>query len=381
MLSESYINNLIGTSTVFPKFGQASQPLTFEVIASGLDSPRGLTFGSHGALYVAEAGFGGSGVSIPSPSVPGAQISYGASGAITRIQDGEVKRIITGLPSLALPDGSDASGIHDIEFDANGNAYGIFGFASNPEYRDPIINVPEFGNFVAINDIDGQASFTRLADLAAYELNNNPDGGDVISNPYDLLIQGNTAYVIDAGGNDLLSSNIDGSELKVNNIFPTGKAKNPTTGEEISYQAVPTAVAPGSDGALYVSQLTGFPFPEGQAQIFRIDSDGKQEVYASGFTNIVDLAFDKSGGLFVLEYDSDGIASGDSKGALVYLPPEGNTRLTITSDNLISPTGLTIGPDNNIYISNKGFTPGEGEVIRFENPFNRYTPSILGRKY
>ncbi|WP_212668542.1 hypothetical protein, partial [Escherichia coli] len=85
-----------------------------------------------------------------------------------------------------------------------------------------------------------------------------------------------------------------------------------------------------------------------------------------------DLAFDKSGGLFVLEYDSDGILSGDSKGALVYLPKEGNVRLTITSDNLISPTGLTIGPDNDIYISNKGFTPGEGEVIRFENPFDSY---------
>ncbi|RUT04219.1 hypothetical protein DSM106972_044470 [Dulcicalothrix desertica PCC 7102] len=220
-----------------------------------------------------------------------------------------------------------------------------------------------------------------MADLAAYELNNNPDGGDIITNPYDLLIQGNTAYVIDAGGNDLLSLNINGSNFKVDNVFPTSKTKNRTTGEEVSYQAVPTAVTPGLDGALYVSQLTGNPFPKGQAQIFRIDSDGKKEVYADGFTNIVDLAFDKSGGLFVLEYDSDGIASGDSKGALVYLPPEGNTCLTITSDNLISPTGLTIGSDNNIYISNKGFTPGEGEVIRFENPFNRYTPSILGKKY
>lgn len=378
MLNESRIGNLMFPSNVFPKFGQASQPLTFEVLASGLDGPRGLTFGSHGTLYVAEAGKGGPGASIPSPSIPGAQVSYGASGAITRIQDGEVKRIVTGLPSLALPDGSDASGIHDIEFDANGNAYGVFGFASDPKYRDTVINVPEFGNFVAINDLDGQASFTRLADLAAYELNNNPDGGDTISNPYDLLIQGNTAYVIDAGGNDLLSSNIDGSDLKVENIFSAGKTTNPTTGEEIPYQAVPTAVTKGPDGALYVSQLTGAPFPVGQAQIFRIDSNGETEVYADGFTNIADLAFDKSGGLFVLEYDSDGIASGDSKGALVYLPKEGNTRLTITSDNLISPTGLTIGPDNNIYISNKGFNPGEGEVIRFENPFDNYFPSYFG---
>lgn len=39
-----------------------------DVLASGLDSPRKLNFGFDGALYIAEAGRGGTGASIPSPS-------------------------------------------------------------------------------------------------------------------------------------------------------------------------------------------------------------------------------------------------------------------------------------------------------------------------
>jgi glucose/arabinose dehydrogenase len=120
-----------------------------EVIASGLDSPRKLSFGPDGALYVAEAGRGGTGASIPSPSVPGASVFYGATGAITRIQDGVAERVVTGLPSLALPDGSDAAGVSDIEFDADGNAYAIVGLASNPTNRDDVLKVPDFSQLIA----------------------------------------------------------------------------------------------------------------------------------------------------------------------------------------------------------------------------------------
>ncbi len=38
--------------------------VTTTVIADGLDNPRYLIFGSDGALYVAEAGIGGDGVSV-----------------------------------------------------------------------------------------------------------------------------------------------------------------------------------------------------------------------------------------------------------------------------------------------------------------------------
>lgn len=138
-----------------------------EVLASNLDSPRKLNFGPDGALYVAEAGRGGTGASIPSPSQPGASLFYGATGAITKIQDGVAQRVVTGLPSLALPDGTDAAGVNDIEFDAEGNAYAILGLASDPANRD-LLQVPDFSHLIAIDSFEDGGSWTRLRDFGVY---------------------------------------------------------------------------------------------------------------------------------------------------------------------------------------------------------------------
>jgi hypothetical protein len=335
-----------------------------EVLASGLDSPRKLSFGPDGALYVAEAGRGGTGTSIPYPAQPGAFVFYGATGAITRIQNGVVERVVTGLPSLALPDGSDAAGVSDIEFDAYGNAYAIVGLANNPASRDELLQVPDFSQLIAIDKFDGDASWTRLSDFGAYEQNNNPDGQNVDTNLYDLLITDNTAYVVDAGANALLSQRAFGGEPTLETVFPARTTTDPLTGEAVVRQSVPTSVTVGPDGALYVGELTGFPFQAETAQVYRINAEGQPEVYAGGFTHIADLAFDKSGGLYVLEYDADGILNGSDAGALIYVSPDGKTRTTLADDELINPTGLEIGADGDIYISNKGFIAGLGEVLR-----------------
>ncbi len=347
-----------------------------EVLASGLDSPRKLSFGPDGALYVAEAGRGGPGASIPSPSLPGAVLSYGATGAITRIQNGTVERVVTELPSLALPDGGDASGVSDIAFDTDGNAYAILGFAGNPALRDSTIQVPDFSQLIAIDSFDGGSSWTRLSDFGAYELNNNPDGQDVNTNLYDLLIKDNTAYVLDAGGNDLLAQRAFSGEPTLKTVFPSRTTTDPLIGQPVVQQSVPTAITVGADGAFYVSELTGYPLQAGAANIYRLTADGQTEVYAEGFTNIVDLAADKSGGLYVLEYDADGILTGSDAGALIYLSPDGKTRTTIT-DELISPTGLALGEDGDAYISNKGFIAGQGEVLRLDLPEQSFDPDPI----
>ena len=363
MLKESSIANSEQTppnreTTETPK------KLQIEVIATNLDSPRKLSFGPDGALYVAEAGRGGTGASIPSPSQLGAFLSYGATGAITRIQNGNVERVVTGIPSLALPDGSDAAGVNDIEFDSYGNAYAIIGLASNPANRDKLLQVPDFSQLIAINNFDGGASWTRLRDFGAYEQTNNPDGQDVITNLYDLLIKENTAYVLDTGANDLLSQRAFGGEVTLETVFPSSTMTDPLTGESLVVQSVPTSFTVGLDGAFYVGELTGFPFEAKTAKVYRLNTQGQPEVYAEGFTNIIDLAFDKSGGLYVLEYDADGMLNGSDAGALIYMSPDGQTRRTIANDQLINPTGLEIGAEGDIYISNNGYVAGQGEVLR-----------------
>jgi fermentation-respiration switch protein FrsA (DUF1100 family) len=355
---------------------ETSQKPQIEVLASGLESPRKLNFGPDGALYVAEAGRGGTGASIPSPSQPGAVLSYGATGAITRIQDGVAERVVTELPSLALPDGSDAAGVNAIEFDTDVNAYAIVGFASNLANRDSLLQVPDFSRLIAIDRFDGGASWTRLTDFGAYEQSNNPDGQDVNTNLFDLLIEKNTAYVLDAGGNDLLSQRAFG-EPTLETVFPARTATDPLTGQTVVQQSVPTSVTVDPDGALYVSELTGYPLQAGAAQVYRINAEGQPEVYAEGFTNIADIAFDDAGGLYVLEYDADGILTGSNAGALIYVSPDGQTRTTIAADELINPTGLEIGPDGNLYISNKGFVAGQGEVLRLSLEDTTFSPDPL----
>lgn len=336
---------------------------TFSVFASGLDNPRGLTFGPDGALYVTEAGSGGKGACVPSPSVQGAGICYGPTGAVTRIQNGELTRVVTGLPSLALPDGREANGPNDIAFDSSGNPYAITALATNPANRDSVLGIPDFGRFISLDFNAG--SWTNLADLSNYELVNNPDGTDLISNPYSLLIQDNTAFVVDSGANDILRVGLDGSGLTLEHAFEEDRiVSNPLTGTDTPLQSVPTSIAQGSDGALYVSELTGLPFPEDAARIYRLTPGNEPEVYTDGFTQIIDLAFAPDNNLYVLEYAAESLLSGDPTGSLIRVAPDG-TRTNIGGDELISPTALTVGPDDAIYVSNKGSIAGEGEILKF----------------
>ena len=54
----------------------------------------------------------------------------------------------------------------------------------------------------------------------------------------------------------------------------------------------------GPDGAYYISQLTGFPFEKGDANIWRVVPGQAATVYASGLTNLTDLAFAPDGSLY-----------------------------------------------------------------------------------
>ena len=112
----------------------AASPEATEVIAAGLNNPRGLNFGPEGALYVAEAGSGGAGPCAPGPE---GMRCYGTTGSVTRIdlRKGTFTRVASGLPSLASEDGSFATGVHDISLHGRGNAFMTIGFGGDPAAR------------------------------------------------------------------------------------------------------------------------------------------------------------------------------------------------------------------------------------------------------
>jgi glucose/arabinose dehydrogenase len=131
---------------------------------------------------------------------------------------------------------------------------------------------------------------------------------------------------------------------------------------------VPTGVVKGPHGDYFMSQLTGFPFPVGGASVYRVDDrTGDAEVFAGGFTNIMDLAFDRHGTLWVLEIDHDSLLTPNPEGAIYAVDRKGNrTQLELDPGTLTHPGGITVGPDGALYVTNHGDTAGNGEVLRIK---------------
>ena len=124
---------------------------------------------------------------------------------------------------------------------------------------------------------------------------------------------------------------------------------------------VPTSVVQGPDDALYVSQLVGFPFDAGASKIWRIVPGQAPTVYATGLTNVTDLAFGPDGTLYAVEIAKNGLLNGPP-GAIVAIPWGGGAP-TIVVDNLLFPYGIAIG-NGSIYVSTGAPVPGIGQVLR-----------------
>ena len=86
-----------------------------------------------------------------------------------------------------------------------------------------------------------------------------PTTTDRTPTPTPCCVSKGRPIVSDAGANDLLRIKQNGS-VEVIATFPNVDVPGPG-GAPFSMDDVPTTVAKGPDGALYVGQLTGFPFP------------------------------------------------------------------------------------------------------------------------
>jgi hypothetical protein len=331
------------------------------VIASGLDNPRGLAFDRYGSLYVAEAGTGGSGPCQTGPE--GDEVCFGSSGAITKISHGHQYRVLAGLPSNAAPDGSQAVGPSDVTF-KDGRLTFTVGLGADPAVR---AGLPAPGRNHGWLLQAGRHGASRVADISGFEAKANPDGGLPDSNPNSVLATSSGYVVADAGGNDLVR--VSGRNNKVSTIatFPSQMVDAPPflglpPGTQIPMEAVPTSVVRGPDGAYYVGQLTGFPFVAGKASVWRVVPGHAPKIVATGFTNIIDIGFDRHGTLYVLEIFHNGLLSEDPTGALIKVGKHGE-RKTVMSTGLITPGGLAL-KDGAAYVSNCSTCAGGGQVLR-----------------
>ena len=326
---------------------------TATVVMSGLDNPRGLAFAPNGALYVAEAGRGGSG---PCVVLPRETRCFGHSGAITRLWKGQQSRVAEGLPSDATPEGTDASGPTDISFQGTGGAFITLGLGGGPALRADL-GSEHLGTLI---HMAASGQWKVVTDIAAHEFVNNPAGGPVDSNPFGVLAGPGGRLVVDAGANALLGVGANGAietlavfPARPNPVFPVGPPM---------IEAVPTSVARGPDGNLYVGQLTGVPFVQGLANIYRVVPGGDPVVHCSGFKTIIDLAFERDGSLLVVEHATGGLFFPTNSGQLSRVAPD-CSRTTLLA-GLDRPTSVAVGDDGAIYVTNHGVTLGAGEVLK-----------------
>ncbi len=344
---------------------------TAEVVAKGLDSPRGLSFGPDGTLYIAESGHGGKIRCAAPPAQDGEKpekMCLGLTGRISTFKDGRTAVLIDGLPSAAS--GPFALGPHDVALGSKGDLLVTVGFSGDTAFRAKL--GPKAATLGTLLTLSKGGKRLSVADLAAYETKHNPDrkdkGSSVDSYPFGVApLPGGGALVVDTGGNSVLRVTGKG-HVGTEAVFHARSVAAPPVlkmpkGSKVPMQSVPMGIAKGPDGAYYVAEHGGFPNPEGAARVFRL-KNGKVTTAARGFTTVADVTFDAKGRLIVLGSVGPLPADGMSKSTVYRIESDGTRTELLKPGTLITPLGVAVGPDGAVYVANKAMAPGKGEILR-----------------
>lgn len=384
---------LLGLSLVLISRGSQAQP-QLTVVADGLNNPRGLDFAPNGILYVAEAGLGAG------DGQGGFAVGIGFNGAITEI-DGVTtsqpvwRRIVTGLASVGMIEKGtpEALGPSGVSAHGTGGIYVTMGESplglADDGFKVPDIAQNQFGHLIKVTP---SGAWKTLGDVGDFDYlwagaNQNqpwaPAGQFPDANPYGVLAFPGRQFVADAGANTIDEIRPDGS-VRIVAFVPNPQLPLPNGKLATVSDSVPTCVALGPDGYLYVGTLAfGANFARlsptappnwhslpPQSKIYRVDPDGSEQfltesdVWASGFNPIVACGFN-GGALYVTEYSTQksGYATGDV--VRVDVTPAGPGSRTILGQNVLNqPNGLAFDAQGNVYVSNNSISAGGGQVVR-----------------
>ncbi len=327
------------------------------VFASGLLFPRGLRFGPDGNLYVAEAGMGGT-MSTDGQAVqvipPVGPYTGGFTARISKInRAGERSTVVDGLPS-AVNQVHDVLGVADVEFLGRS----MYALSSGGGSSHGFLDIP-----ASVIRVDRSGRWSMVANLSRFQRNHpvaHPEADDFEPDGswYSMIKVGDDLFAVEPNHGEL--DKVDPANGRITRIADISQSQG---------HIVPTAVA-YHRGYFYVGNLNPFPVAPGSSRILRISLTGHVEVWKQGFTTILGLAFDRSGRLHVLESITGAgfpfVSQNPGAGRVVRVNRNGANETVV--DGLFLPTGMTFGPDGALYVSNNGFGPPGGEILRFELP-------------
>ena len=328
---------------------------TMATFATGLDHPRGLKFGPDGYLYVAEAGTGATSITghiscVALQPPPFFSPIYGSptGGRVSKINaSGMRTTVVSDLPTSTSRIG-DVLGPADVAFIDN-TLYVLQAGAGCGH------GVPSSTN--GIYRINSNGSHTRIADLGAWSVANpgaQNDPGDYTpeGNWYSMVVAKNNFYALEPNHGNFVKVSLDGNIELVTDISAS------------EGHIVPTALA--YKGNFFVGNLGEFPIT-GNSSIFKITPSGNMKKIATGFSAILGLVVDKHSNMYVLEMTAAGPGPGPTfptpgAGRIRKINPNGTVEDVISGLSL--PTAMTMGPDGNLYVSNWGFGPPRGEIVK-----------------
>lgn len=315
--------------------------LEIKEIASGLAGPMGIETDAKGNIWVTESG----------TAVPDAENdTHNNNGKVILITpDGQKYDAIVNLESYANAHSGELQGTVHILRDGEM----LYVLSGDHLYRADISNFKPGDTPLDAGSLPSEDIFSIVSQ---WPLESNPDHD---SHPYNLTKgpDGNL-YIADAGANAILHRKgvNDYSILAEipaipNPLFPG--LGGPTV------QSVPTSILYDGE-AFLVTSLTGFPFPAGEAIIYKVALSGEVSVYQKGFTMLVDIVEGVNSNRLVAQHASSfNPASGfaPNSGSLIWT---NGTNATVLAEGLSQPVAVKQVDDHTWYVTSLG----DGAVIK-----------------
>src|SRR5215212_6431095 len=325
-----------------PTAGPLSSGLT--VLANGLDSPRGFTWGPDGTLYLAVAGRGGDDL-LPAP---GFTIHNGLTSSVATVADGCTTPVVQGLVSTFWEAPGWLWGAMDVTF-LNDELYVLVSGAgpawASPSSRSGVFRINDDGTMTLVGDISSWLP-EHPPQAAPPEMSpENPDGS-----LFDLEATSDAL---------LLSEAVNGLIIEVT---PEGEIS--LLADLSAQHPVPTGIAVDAEDNAYVTFETTPPYGEASTKVVKITPDGTVSDAWTGLTRVADLEFGPDGKLYAAE-----LSTGNTETAPFVHPNTGQIvrqsgpdSLEVVAEGLDFPVGLGFGPDGALYVSGpaNGATPADG---------------------